>query len=311
MASTNTATPAPLGRRRNPYELLKDEDRRRRSLATANHRERIRALAWGMMPAARATPDDAQATFRAIKNGGCRVLELACLLAAEVTAHDYPHDLPFHPDDQELGDAISRNFRALLQIIKDQIRTGALPVRQDVGVQLGCNADPAVLAWCNDPAAISPPKMLCTTLDNARALAQAIGLNPLRELAGESAASTYQSPTAPEHGQPAERAAPEPPPREPAGTPPDIEEDEQPTTTAPHCAPIARKPDRRQEGERRFIELRKQGASEREALKEVQERFWDKGLSRTSLQRVWKDASRHRAPSALEQLSEASAQNET
>lgn len=197
MASTNTATPAPLGRRRNPYELLKDEDRRRRSLATANHRERIRALAWDMMPAARATPDDAQATFRAIKQGSCRVLELACLLAAEVTANDYPHDLPFHPDDQELGDAIGRNFRTLLQIVKGRIRTGALPVRQGVGVQLGCNADPAVLAWCSDPTSISPPRMLCTTLDDARALAHAIGLNPLRELVGESAPPTEQAPALP------------------------------------------------------------------------------------------------------------------
>jgi hypothetical protein len=281
MATTNTPKPAPLGRRGNPYEALKDSDRGRRSLAIANHRERIRAFAWAMIPAARTTPDDAQAAFRALKQGGYPPLSLVCLLAAEVTANDYPHDLPFHPDDQELADAIGHNFNTVLQVVKERIRTGALPVRRNVSVQLGCNADPAVLAWCNDPAAISPPQMLCTTLDDARALAQAIGLKPLRELAGESARHTDEAPATP----PAELEGPAPPPPEPANT-------------SVHT--------RMQQGKERFISLRKEGRSEREAEKQVHAEFGKHGLSRTTLQRAWK-ASGPKKLTLVEQLSGANA----
>lgn len=113
---------------------------------------------------------------------------------------------------------------------------------------------------------------------------------------------------APAQEQPAELAAPSQP-LDPTGTPNSMEDDHPPTTAAPHCAPIARKPDRRQQGESLFIDLRKQGKSEREAMKVVHERFGAKGLSRASLQRAWKEASHQRAPTALEQLKEAAAKN--
>ena len=327
MASANQSKPASLGKYRNPYERLRapgaDEARQiaelraagtlthqaydelRRdcraalSLAVANHRERVRGLAWEVMRAGRTAPAHWQADFRARARGSLLVLSLVFLLAAEVTANDYPHDLPFHPDDEELAEAINRNFSAVLQVVKERIQTGALPVRPELGIQLDCNAEPAVLAWCNDPASISPPGMLCATLDDARVLAQAIGLNPPRELVGESAPLTEQ---------PAEFEAPFKP-LEPTGTPNDIEDDRRPTAAASHSAPIARKPDKRQQGESQFIDLRKQGFSEREAMKKVHERFGDKGLSRSSLQRAWKEASHQRAPTALEQLSEAAAKN--
>lgn len=215
MAIANQAKSAPLGRDRNPYEFLRAPDveearqiadmktagtvtdqaveelrqerRRALSLAVANHRERIRALAWRMLRTREAPPVDMQYEFLADKRGDCTVLSLVSLIAAEVTANDYPHDLPFHPDAHELAEAISRNHRSALQIVKDRIRTGSLPVRAVTGIPVAYNDDPAVLAWCNDIEAIRPPQALTTTLADARALVQAIELNPLRELAGESA----------------------------------------------------------------------------------------------------------------------------
>lgn len=309
MATANQSKPAPLGSNRNPYDFLKDADRGRRSLAVANHREHIRALSWAMGPTARNSPDDAQAEFRAIRKEGCSTLALVSLIAAEVTANDHPHDLPFHPDAHELADAISSNHRAALQIVKDRIRTGALPVRATTGIPAACNDDPAVLAWCNDLDATRPPRTLCTSLADARALVQAIGLNPLHELAGEPAPPAEQSPIAPAEEQPAELEASSRP-IDATGTPNDIEDYHQPTTTASRCAPAAGKPDRQQQGESRFIELRQQGESERDAVKEVQERFGARGLSRSSLQRAWNDALRKRAPSAHKQLSEAAGKKE-
>ena len=303
MATTTPPKPAPLGRSRNPYELLKDADRGSRALVMANHRERIRALAWAMTPAAHTPPEHAQANFLAIKHGCCTVLSLVSLIAAEVTANDYPHDLPFHPDALELADAIRRNHLAALQIVKDRIRTGALPVRAATGIPVACNDDPAVLAWCNDLEAVTPPRALCTTLADARAFVQAAGLNPLRELAGEAAPPSEQVPSVPAEEPPADLEAP-PAPFEPTGTPNELEDYHQPTS-APPCPPCSRNPDRRKQGESLFIDLRRQGKSEREAEDEVHERFGTKGLSRSSLQRAWKKASRQRAPTALEQLSEA------
>ena len=215
MAIANQAKSAPLGRDRNPYEFLRAPDveearqiadmktagtvtdqaveelrqerRRALSLAVANHRERIRALAWRMLRTREAPPVDMQYECLADKRGDCVVLSLVSLIAAEVTANDYPHDLTFHPDAHELAEAISRNHRSALQIVKDRIRTGALPVRAVTGVPVAYNDDPAVLAWCSDIEAIRPPQALTTTLADARALVQAIGLNPVPELAGESA----------------------------------------------------------------------------------------------------------------------------
>lgn len=225
MATANPATPAPLGNFRNPYEFLRAPDveearqlaelkkagtlthqavenlrqarRSALSLAAANHRECIRALAWNILRTRHAPPMDMQSDFLAIKHGCCTVLSLVSLIAAEVTANDYPHDLPFHPDALELADAMRRNHLAALQIVKDRIRTGALPVRAVSGIPVGCNDDPAVLAWCNDLEAVTPPRALCTTLADARDLVQAIGLNPLRELASESAPPTEQAPEMP------------------------------------------------------------------------------------------------------------------
>ena len=208
MATTTPPKPAPLGRSRNPYELLKDADRGSRALVMANHRERIRALAWAMTPAAHTPPEHAQANFLAIKHGCCTVLSLVSLIAAEVTANDYPHDLPFHPDALELADAIRRNHLAALQIVKDRIRTGALPVRAVSGIPVACNDDPAVRAWCNDLEAVTPPRALCTTLADARAFVQAAGLNPLRELAGEPAPPSEQVPSVPAEEVPTDLEAP-------------------------------------------------------------------------------------------------------
>lgn len=307
MAIANQAKSAPLGRDRNPYEFLRAPDveearqiadmktagtvtdqaveelrqerRRALSLAIANHRECIRALAWRMLRTREAPPVDMQYEFLADKRGDCTVLSLVSLIAAEVTANDYPHDLPFHPDAHELAEAISRNHRSALQIVKDRIRTRALPVRAVTGIPVAYNDDPAVLAWCNDIEAIRPPQALTTTLADARALVQAIELNPLRELAGESAPipeqvtelagelapPSDQVPNLPAKEAPPDLEAPSQP-LEPTGTPKDMEGDHRPTTAAPHCAHIVRKPDRRQQGEGLFIDLRKQGVSEREAI---------------------------------------------
>lgn len=192
MATANPPKPAPLGGYRNPYDLLKDANRGRASLAAANHREHIRALAWHMLRTRNAPPMDMQSDFLAVNHGGCTVLSLVSLIAAEVTANDYPHDLPFHPDALDLADAIRRNHVAALQIVKDRIRAGALPVRPVTGIPLACNDDPAVLAWCNDLESVTPPQALCLTLADARAFVHAAGLNPLRELAGESAPPSEQ-----------------------------------------------------------------------------------------------------------------------
>ena len=285
MATTTPPKPAPLGRSRNPYELLKDADRGSRALVMANHRERIRALAWAMTPAAHTPPEHAQADFLAIKHGCCTVLSLASLIAAEVTANDYPHDLPFHPDELELADAIRRNHLAALQIVKDRIRTGALPARAATGIPVACNDDPAVLAWCNDLEAVTPPRALCTTLADARAFVQAAGLNPLRELASEPAPPSEQVPNVPAEEVPADLEAPAPPLPEPAHT------------SAPSL---------KQLGKDRFIRLRNEGESERKAEKRVHAEFGKDGLSRASLQRAWKD-SRSKLPTALDQLSVANA----
>lgn len=280
MATTTPPKAAPLGRSRNPYELLKDADRGSRALVMANHRERIRALAWAMTPAAHTPPEHAQADFLAIKHGCCTVLSLVSLIAAEVTANDYPHDLPFHPDATELADAISRNHLAALQIVKDRIRTGALPVRPASGVQTGCNADPAVLTWCNDPESIRPPQILRATLADACALVQAIGLNPLRELAGESAPPTDQTPP-----RTADLEEPAPPLPEPANT---------------------SAPSREQQGKELFSRLLKEGRSSREAVKQVHAEFGERGLSRTSLRRSL-EASHPKPPTPLGQLLGANA----
>ena len=236
MATTSPPKPAPLGGYRNPYEFLRaadeeqaralaelkkadtlthqaaeelrQEHRRALSLAEANHRGRIRALASHMLQTRYAAPMGIQSDFLAVNRGGCTVLSLVSLIAAEVTANDYPHDLPFHPDALELADAIRRNHFAALQIVKDWIRTGALPVRAVTGLPVACNDDPAVLAWCNDLAAVTPPRALCTTLADARAFVQAAGLNPLRELAGELVPPSDQVPNVPAEEVPADLEEP-------------------------------------------------------------------------------------------------------
>lgn len=208
MATTSPPKPAPLGSYRNPYDILKDAGRGRASLAVANHRERIRALAWNMLRTRHAPPMDMQSDFLAVNHGCCTVLSLVSLIAAEVTANDHPHDLPFHPDALELADAIRRNHLAALQIVKDRIRTGALSVRAVTGIPVACNDDPAVLAWCNDLEAATPPRALCTTLADARAFVQAAGLNPLRELAGEPAPPSEQVPSVPAEEVPTDLEAP-------------------------------------------------------------------------------------------------------
>lgn len=323
MATTSPPKPAPLGCYRNPYEFLRaadeeqaralaelkkagtlthqaveelrQEHRRALSLAEANHRGRIRALAWHMLQTRCAAPMDMQRDFLAVNHGGCTVLSLVSLIAAEVTANDYPHDLPFHPDALELADAIRRNHIAALQIVKDRIRTGALPVRAVTGLPVACNDAPAVLAWCNDLAAVTPPRALCTTLADARAFVQAAGLNPLRELAGESAPPSDQ---VPELAPPSEQV-----PNVPAEeVPADLE------ATAPPLPEPAytSAPSLKQLGKDRFIRLRNEGESERKAEKRVHAEFGKDGLSRASLQRAWKD-SRSKLPTALDQLSVANA----
>lgn len=285
MATTNPPKPAPLGSYRNPYDFLKDAGRDRASLAVANHRSNIRGLTWRLTRDGRVSPMDMQSDFLAIKHGCCPVLSLVSLIAAEVTANDYPHDLPFHPDALELADAIRRNHLAALQIVKDRIRTGALPVRAVTGLPVACNDDPAVLAWCNDLEAVTPLRALCTTLADARAFVQAAGLNPLRELAGEPAPPSEQAPNVPAEEAPADLEAPAPPLPEPANT-----------------SALSLK----QRGKELYIRLRNEGESERKAEKRVHAEFGKDGLSRASLQRALKD-SRSKLPTALDQLSVANA----
>ncbi|WP_435750570.1 hypothetical protein [Thauera sp. AutoDN2] len=307
MENTNPPKPAPLGGYRNPYEFLRapdveawrkiadlktagtvtdqaveeirQEGRRALSLAIANHRENIRALAWRMLRTREAPPVDMQYEFLADKRGDCAVLSLVSLIAAEVTANDYPHDLPFHPDAHELAEAISRNHRSALQIVKDRIRTGALPVRAVTGIPVAYNDDPAVLAWCNDIEAIRPPQALTTTLADARALVQAIGLNPVRELAGESAPIPEQVTELAGELAPPSDQVPNVPAKE---APPDLEAPKRigrrpkaASGQAPdeNAAPATAPSDTRDEALREYDALLAGGSGKNEAARQVAEKY--------------------------------------
>lgn len=163
--------------------------------------------------------------------------------------------------------------------------------------------------WC---AADDTPRGIEEFIENSRVMVRRSDARSwLESIGAEVPAFLHcnQRQEEPKYEQPADLAAPSQP-LEPTGTPKDMEGDHRPTTAAPHCAHIVRKPDRRQQGEGLFIDLRKQGVSEREAIKKVHERFGAKGLSRSSLQRAWKEASHQRPPTALAQLSEAAAKNQ-
>lgn len=202
--------PAPLGRYRNPFEFLKDADRQaqekradlertghltdetareiaetrrsQRKHAESNHRERVRRLAWSLTPAGSPTPDDMGGAFLAKKGGGISLLACVSLIVAEVTAKDFPADLPFWPEDEELAAAIARNHREALQIVKDAIRTNALPVRRAQGIPRTCSQEADVITWCNDTNAARPPAKLCVAREDMRGLFAELGLQPPPEL---------------------------------------------------------------------------------------------------------------------------------
>lgn len=204
--------PAPLGRYRNPFDFLKDADRQeqekradlertghltdeaareiaeagrsQRHLAEANHRERVRRFAWNMTQAGSRTPDEMGGAFLAKKGGGISLLACISLIVAEVTAKDFPADLPFWmvPDDEEFAAAIGRTNRETLQIVKDAIRTNALPVRRAQGVPRPCNQEADVIAWCDDTAAARPADKLCVAREDMRGVFAALGLQPPPEL---------------------------------------------------------------------------------------------------------------------------------
>lgn len=204
--------PAPLGRYRNPFDFLKDADRQeqkkradlertgrltdetareiaeacgsQRTLAEANHRELVRRLAWNLTPAGSRTPDEMGGAFLAKKGGGVSLLACVSLIVAEVTAKDFPADLPFWmvPDDKEFAAAIGRTHREALQIVKDAIRTNALPVRRAQGIPRHCNQEADVIAWCDDTAAARPAAKLCGAREDMRGVFAVLGLQPPPEL---------------------------------------------------------------------------------------------------------------------------------
>ncbi len=202
--------PAPLGRYRNPFDFLKDADRQeqkkradlertgrltdetareiaetrrsQRKHAESNHRERVRRLAWSLTPAGSPTPDDMEGAFLAKKEGGISLLGCVSLIVTEVTAKDFPADLPFWPEDEELAAAIARNHREALQIVKDAIRTNALPVRRAQGIPRTCSQEADVITWCNDTNAARPPAKLCVAREDMRGLFAELGLQPPPEL---------------------------------------------------------------------------------------------------------------------------------
>lgn len=204
--------PSSLGRYRNPFDFLKDADRQKqekradlertgrltdetareiaeacrsqRMLAEANHRERVRSLAWKLTPAGNPTPDEMGGAFLAKKGGGISLLACVSLIVAEVTAKDFPADLPFWmvPDDKEFAAAIGRTHREALQIVKNAIRTNALPVRRAHGIPRPCNQEADVIAWCDDTAAARPAAKLCVAREDMRSVFAALGLQPPPEL---------------------------------------------------------------------------------------------------------------------------------
>lgn len=204
--------PAPLGRYRNPFDFLKDADRQEQEkradlertgrltdetareiaeacrsqhmLAEANHREHVRCLAWSLTAAGNPTIDEMGGAFLAKKGGGISLLACVSLIVAEVTAKDFPADLPFWmvPDDEEFAAAIGRTNRETLQIVKDAIRTNALPVRRAQGVPRPCNQEADVIAWCDDTAAARPADKLCVAREDMRGVFAALGLQPPPEL---------------------------------------------------------------------------------------------------------------------------------
>ena len=115
---------------------------------------------------------------------GDHISLLACvsLIVAEVAAKDFPADLPFWPNDEEFAAEIGRNHREALQIVKDAIRTNALPVRRAQGIPRPCNQEADVIAWCDDTAAARPPAKLCVARADVRGVFAALGLQPPPEL---------------------------------------------------------------------------------------------------------------------------------
>lgn len=122
--------------------------------------------------------------FLAKKGGGVSLLACVSLIVAEVTAKDFPADLPFWmvPDDKEFAAAIGRTHREALQIVKDAIRTNALPVRRAQGIPRHCNQEADVIAWCDDTAAARPAAKLCGAREDMRGVFAVLGLQPPPEL---------------------------------------------------------------------------------------------------------------------------------
>ena len=202
--------PAPLGGYRNPFDFLRDMDRQeqekivdlertgrltddavreiaevyrsQRTHAETNHRERVRRLAWNLTPAGNPTPDEMGGAFLAKKGDHISLLACVSLIVAEVAAKDFPADLPFWPNDEEFAAEIGRNHREALQIVKDAIRTNALPVRRAQGIPRPCNQEADVIAWCDDTAATRPPAKLCVARSDVRGVFAALGLQPPPEL---------------------------------------------------------------------------------------------------------------------------------
>lgn len=196
--------PSPLGGYRNPFDFLKDAERQeqerradlertgrltdeatreiaeayrlRRTHAETNHRERVRGLAWNLTQAGNPTPDEIGGAFLAKKGDHISLLACVSLIVAEVTAKDFPADIPFWPDDDEFAAAIGKNHREALQIVKDAIRTNVLPVRRAQGIPRPCNQEAEVIAWCDAAAAARPPAKLCVAHADVRGVFAALGL---------------------------------------------------------------------------------------------------------------------------------------
>lgn len=202
--------PAPLGGYRNPFDFLRDVDRQekekraelertgrltdeaareiaeayrsQRAQAETNHRERVRRIAWDLTPAGSTTLDEMGSAFLANKGGHISLLACVSLIVAEVTAKDFPADIPFWPDDDEFAAAVTQTHREALQIIKDAIRTNTLPVRRARGLPRPRNQEADVIAWCDDTAAARPPAGLCVARADVRGVFMALDLQPPPQL---------------------------------------------------------------------------------------------------------------------------------
>jgi hypothetical protein len=200
---------------------IDDDCKLQSHLAKANHRERMRYLAFELTHPA-ATISTNQAAFVA-ENQGCITLAgLIALIVAEVIANNHPHDHPLPPGNDQLAADIARAHRKIDQIVRSAVKEGALSIRS---AELGrkCNQDQEVVAWLDSPALSPPPTELIVTHSDAEFMFAELGLEPRNWYFGKA-----------EHGAapPTEQGSVQPPEKEESPSPTANAAESQPSTDA-------------------------------------------------------------------------------